>query len=327
MAGDWLKCNFGLRNHRCVMYVASATGLDQDHVVGKLMRLWEWAQTQTETGKVRPCNIQMVDSIVGSEGFGKALAESEWIEVGDGWVRFTRWDEHNSKGAKERALDNARKRRNVSGNLPDDNRKVSGKVRYQSRAEQSGAREEANTSACQIHEGKESLRSALRGCGLTAEQVMSLVTHERASEEKLCHAAARYQEEVSRGKRIRHPVRWIERVAGIRESNAPEKLAARKVEAGRQLDAARRGATHGVRVGNIQDKGTGLDVVKSPESVQEVPKPVLAEAGLPGLPRQPSMEGETGVQTSRVSSMRAMLRSGDPGSPQDVRAGGVREAV
>lgn len=103
MAGDWLKLNFGLWDHRCVRSVAHTLALDVDTVVGKLARLWAWAQTQTMNGKVTPCSTMIVDQVARLDGFSDALRKAGWLEIGEDYVVFVRWGDHNSDGAKRRA--------------------------------------------------------------------------------------------------------------------------------------------------------------------------------------------------------------------------------
>lgn len=53
MAGDWLKVRLDLRNDPAVIGMAEKLGIDQDTVVGKLIRLWSWFDLQSRDGHAR----------------------------------------------------------------------------------------------------------------------------------------------------------------------------------------------------------------------------------------------------------------------------------
>lgn len=114
MAQDWTKMRNDLADDPAVIQVAKALNLDPDAVVGKLLRLWAWAGDHTTTGLVRDSCALVVDHIIRVEGFARALANANWLELrDDNTIFFPKWNTHNSKSAKRRALHNkqvARKR-------------------------------------------------------------------------------------------------------------------------------------------------------------------------------------------------------------------------
>jgi len=117
MAGDWIAMRTALADDQAVIALtARFRGVlaDEDHTVGKLHRLWSWADGQTETGVVMGVDLEWIDRRVGVPGFGLAMTELQprpWLQVIEGGVRFPRWEEWNSESAKARLKEARRKRR------------------------------------------------------------------------------------------------------------------------------------------------------------------------------------------------------------------------
>ena len=131
MAGDWVKMRIDLREDPAVVGIAERTGLDEDTVVGKLLRFWGWASRQTVDGNAR-VTLVYVDRAAGAVGFAAAMVAVGWLEpVSAGEIRIPKWDRHNSESAKQRALTAirvAKHRRNgvgVTQALPEKRREES----------------------------------------------------------------------------------------------------------------------------------------------------------------------------------------------------------
>ena len=260
MAGDWLKCNFDLWDHRCVQGVAHALSLDADTVVGKLMRLWAWAQKQTANGRVEPCTVAIVDATARQEGFALAMESVGWLEVGDGWVRFLRWEKHNGNSAKRRLKESSRKaeyrERTQRKRVPCVSRPTRDKsgtvpALEQSRAEQSGASaplerraEQSRQDSPSAEDGpRPAVLGVLEQAGLS--RMAAIATHAKAqaggiSDEQLTHAAARCADERGKGNEIKNPQNYVESIVGLRDS-VPRKLADRRAAIRQQAQTARSG--------------------------------------------------------------------------------------
>ena len=127
MAGEWLKMRHDLADDPAVIRLADIVRLEEDAVIGKLFRLWSWADRHTHDGHADGVGMSWVDRLARCEGFGAALVRVGWlVEQGEG-LSFPRFDRHCSDTAKTRALDAKRKSvnrsvREMSGCEPDKNR-------------------------------------------------------------------------------------------------------------------------------------------------------------------------------------------------------------
>lgn len=104
MAGDWLKIRHDLREDPAVIAIAEITGLEEDHVVGKLHRIWSWADRQTIDGNAPSVTETYVDRYVNVTGFAQAMSAAGWLEITSEGIVFPNFDEHISETAKKRAL-------------------------------------------------------------------------------------------------------------------------------------------------------------------------------------------------------------------------------
>jgi|688.fasta_scaffold34403_16 hypothetical protein len=235
---EWIKCNQGLYRETVIMAQARALNLDTRAVAYAWLEVWMWARERTATGLVRNATPADIDAVSGIDGFSKNAAH--WIKFDDSGARFYRWEKHNSNGARERATAQKRKANQRSKEVTEMSRSsVTKTVPEQSRAEQSRLEEDIKQgkagSAPPVVLDGDRLRLALLEAGVPEGEVWGLMTHEKASNANLSHAAARMHEERKRGKVIKHPVKYAMRVAWG-EPNTREKWAGK---AKGQFDAAR----------------------------------------------------------------------------------------
>lgn len=111
MAADWIKMRTDLGGDPAVIRIRRATGIDADAVVGKLHRLWSWADAHTADGFAAGLDAEWVDEFAGCAGFAAAMASAGWLEVDASGVRFANFDRHNGQPAKVRALRKTRMER------------------------------------------------------------------------------------------------------------------------------------------------------------------------------------------------------------------------
>jgi len=104
MAGDWIKVEHETPDKPEVVAIAAALDIDQDAVFGKLMRLWMWADQNTVDGYAPRVTKTFVDRYCHAPGMAVAMEEAGWLLVSDGGLTIPKFDRHNGKSAKHRAL-------------------------------------------------------------------------------------------------------------------------------------------------------------------------------------------------------------------------------
>jgi len=128
MAGDWIKMRTNLAEDPAVVRLASGLNLDRFAIVGRLHKIWSWANEHSIDGLDVPVDAQFLDSLVATPGFAEQLRRVGWLSGRDGSLTIPNFLRHNGESAKARALDTARKRnvRKASGKCPDENRTETG---------------------------------------------------------------------------------------------------------------------------------------------------------------------------------------------------------
>lgn len=101
MAGDWLKMRLDLADDPAVIAMAAALDISEDEVVGKLHRLWAWADRHTTDGNAPGITPKWVDRYV-CTGFATAMTAVSWISFSESGVSFPNFDRHNGESAKRR---------------------------------------------------------------------------------------------------------------------------------------------------------------------------------------------------------------------------------
>lgn len=150
MAGDWIPMRCDLADDPAVISIAGALGMDEHAVVGRLHRLWSWANRQLTTGDARGVTESWIDRYVSATGFAGAMREAGWLTLTAVGVEFPRFDRWNSQGAKSRVLTAQRMRRSrqasdAKGDADRDAPRVT-KTSPEKRREEK--REEAIASSC-----------------------------------------------------------------------------------------------------------------------------------------------------------------------------------
>ena len=104
MAGEWIKMRCDLCEDPDVISIATACDVSEDLVVGKLHKLWSWANKHTRDGNAQGVTQAWLDRYVGLDGFLSALLDAQWVSIYDGGIRLENFDRHNGPSAKSRAL-------------------------------------------------------------------------------------------------------------------------------------------------------------------------------------------------------------------------------
>lgn len=111
MAGDWLPIRLDLHDDPAVIAIAGELGIDEHAVVGRLVKLWSWANRHLENGDARCVTEVWVDRYLATAGFAAAMLHAGWLRTRSGGIEFPNFDRWNSKGAKARLLTAKRMRK------------------------------------------------------------------------------------------------------------------------------------------------------------------------------------------------------------------------
>lgn len=111
MAGDWIKMRMDLIDDPAVAGIAIKLDLDEYSVVGRLHKLWSWADKHTTTGVVT-ITARWIDKHLECSGFAEAMVSVGWLimDAANGTVAFPNFDRHNGASSKTRCDAAARKR-------------------------------------------------------------------------------------------------------------------------------------------------------------------------------------------------------------------------
>ena len=110
---SWLKIDHDLPDKPEPYQIAEALGMDPDLVVGKLLRVWIWADKhaiidEAENGNAHVTPLALLDRVAGVTGFAQAMIDAGWLVQNDRDLQFPNFGRHNGKTAKQRALGSSR---------------------------------------------------------------------------------------------------------------------------------------------------------------------------------------------------------------------------
>lgn len=108
MAGDWIKVEHATPDKPEVGLMASMLKIDQDSVVGKLLRVWMWADKNSIDGNAVCVTFAFLDRLVSKRGFAKAMLAAGWLSGEENALVFPGFGRHNGTTAKARAETNRR---------------------------------------------------------------------------------------------------------------------------------------------------------------------------------------------------------------------------
>ena len=92
--------------------MAEILNIDPDAVLGKMIRVWAWADQQTIDGNAKgnaaSVTRSVLDRVTCVSGFANALIDVGWLAEMDGRLFFPNHERHNGETSKKRALTNSR---------------------------------------------------------------------------------------------------------------------------------------------------------------------------------------------------------------------------
>jgi hypothetical protein len=129
VADFWIKIEKSTPDKPEIFEIANELDLDPDAVLGKLIRVWVWMDSNSESGHIKSVTAFLIDRVSGHKGFADAMKKYGWLDDD----HIPNFDRHMGESAKKRAKDSERKRksRNVtslSDKDPQNVREVSGNI-------------------------------------------------------------------------------------------------------------------------------------------------------------------------------------------------------
>jgi hypothetical protein len=121
MAGEWIKVENTTPDKPEVFVIAEELQIDPDAVIGKLIRIWVWADEQTTNGNAVSVTRALLDRLAGVTGFAVAMEKAGWLRREERGLEFPNFEYHNGQTAKKRGLTakrvaSHRRKSNAGGN-------------------------------------------------------------------------------------------------------------------------------------------------------------------------------------------------------------------
>ena len=107
MADFWIKIEKSTPDKPEIFEMAEILSIDPDAVMGKLIRVWGWMDSNSDNGHIKSVTNVLIDRVTMSQGFADAMKSVGWLE--DGMI--PNFDRHLGESAKKRAKDAERKRK------------------------------------------------------------------------------------------------------------------------------------------------------------------------------------------------------------------------
>jgi hypothetical protein len=122
MRCSWVKIETKTPDKPEICIIASQLRLDADAVMGKLVRLWAWAEMNVSDSNETSVTMEFLDKLAGKKGFSAAMEKAGWLQRKGDKLIFPNFERHNGRGAKGRAqtaLRVSRHRKRKSENGPN----------------------------------------------------------------------------------------------------------------------------------------------------------------------------------------------------------------
>jgi hypothetical protein len=143
MARNWIKIETVTPDKPEICAIATFLKIDPDAALGKLIRLWSWAEVNQINGNNVGVTRGFIDKVVGQQGFADALAHAGWLSGNDGALVFTKFSKHNGKVARGRAQTASRVSRHRERNRKANDESVTSKVEIGVLSETASGRSES----------------------------------------------------------------------------------------------------------------------------------------------------------------------------------------
>ncbi len=108
---EWIKFEKATLEKPEIWAMADLLGTSKDDVIGKLLRVWCWFDSQSRDGNAGSVTgvtlLRFIDNLVGSQGFAATMKKEGWL-TDTGMPNF---EKHNGESAKKRALTSERQQK------------------------------------------------------------------------------------------------------------------------------------------------------------------------------------------------------------------------
>src|SRR4051812_15001583 len=101
---SWIKMRHNLDTDPDVLAISESTGLDEFSVIGRLWKVWTWADQHSISGNAVRVTDVTLDRFTGVDGFTMAMRSVGWITGDSGCLTFPKFERHNGQTAKNRGL-------------------------------------------------------------------------------------------------------------------------------------------------------------------------------------------------------------------------------
>lgn len=102
MRRPWIKIETATPDKPEICAIATRLRIDTDSVVGKLIRLWSWAEVNRVDGNDIGVTKEFIDKLVGRKGFAEALEAAGWLRAEGEALQFPNFERHNGNASKIR---------------------------------------------------------------------------------------------------------------------------------------------------------------------------------------------------------------------------------
>ena len=104
MRRPWIKVEVSTPDKPEICAIASRLRLDEDAVVGKLIRLWAWAELNHVNPNDLSVTKEFLDKLVSKKGVSEAMILSGWLGTDGERLFFPKFGKHNGEDSKVRGL-------------------------------------------------------------------------------------------------------------------------------------------------------------------------------------------------------------------------------
>lgn len=125
MAGDWIAMRCDLCEDPATIAIGLALKMNVFEVVGRLHKVWAWADQQSVDGRFNGLEVGVIDGIANCEKFGETMRIAGWVVLEDGGFHFPKFDRWNTETGKQRLLAARRAKRHRASRIRNADRHAS----------------------------------------------------------------------------------------------------------------------------------------------------------------------------------------------------------